>query len=251
MSVVPPRIVLVRPLYSGNVGASARAMANTGLQELNIVQPAYRDERELELFAKGASRIVEASRKLETTREAVAGCTTVVACSARPRRWKAWKVLDPAASASLLLERTQAGESTAIMFGSEDRGLLQADLEWASHLCHIPTGPEHSSLNLSQAVLLLGWEWAKARGGLSRRPARKRPRGPATLDQVVGATDQIAELLDRIDFFRGRNRDQALAIVRQAFLRGEFTETEVHFLRGVVNKLRWYVDHGARLEDDG
>ena len=56
------------------------------------------------------------------------------------------------------------------------------------------------------------------------------------------------ELLDRIGFFTGKNREKALATLRQALLRGDITDTEVHFLRGVVRKLQWYVDHGARLE---
>lgn len=243
-----PRIVLVRPLYGGNVGASARAMANMGLDELVLVKPQFSDRRELELMAKGAGRIIEEARTFEELSEAVHDCTTVVACTARPRRWKAWELLDPEPTARLLATRGTGGEKTALLFGSEDRGLEQNELVLATHLCHIPTGPEHSSLNLSQAVLLLGWEYARALGELKRRPYRGRRRGTPTMDQVVGASDQVAALLDRINFFAGRNREQSLATIRQALLRSEVTETEIHFLRGVVNKLRWWVDHGPRLD---
>jgi tRNA (cytidine32/uridine32-2'-O)-methyltransferase len=200
-------------------------------------------------MAKGANRIREQARTLDTVAEAIGDCTTVIACTARPRKWKAWALLDPDETAKLLVERGQEGERTALLFGSEDCGLAQEDLALATHICHIPTGPEHSSLNLSQAVLLLCWEYAKATGELKRRPYRTRRRGAPTMDQVGGAADQVGALLDRIDFFRGRNRDQNLATVRQALLRGEMTETEIHFLRGVVNKLRWYVDHGARKDE--
>ena len=102
---------------------------------------------------------------------------------------------------------------------------------------------------MAQAVLLLGWEWGKARGQLTGRTIRTRKRGPAEMGQINGAVDQIAELLDRIDFFRGKNKPQGLATLRQTLIRGDMTETEVHYLRGVVGKLRWYVDHGARLDD--
>jgi len=240
----------VRPLYSGNVGAAARAMANIGLDDLRIVDPHYQEQRELQFMAKGASTIVAATRVQDTVAEAVGDCSLVVACTARPRNWKAWKVLGPEDSAALLTERGEDGESVALMFGSEDRGLLQAELEYATHLCHIPTGPEHSSLNLSQAVLLMAWECARAQGGLKRRPSRSRKRVPVPMNQVVGAADQIGLLLDRIDFFRGRNREQSLATIRQVLLRGDVTDTEVHFLRGVVNKLRWYVDHGPRRGEE-
>ncbi len=67
---------------------------------------------------------------------------------------------------------------------------------------------------------------------------------------MQGAADQIGELLDRVDFFRGKSRDQGLATLRQALLRGHLTNVEIHYLRGVVNKLRWYVDHGPRAGED-
>lgn len=239
----------MRPLYGGNVGSSARAMANMGLEDLRLVDPQYTSDFEVTLMAKGAARILGSAHRHESVREAVGDCTVVVACTARPRSWKAWKVLDPGDAAQLLLESGAEDGPVALMFGSEDRGLIQSELEFATHLCHIPTGPEHSSLNLSQAVLLMGWECARARGGLRLRPARKRKRAAVPMEQVVGASHQIGALLDRIGFFRGKNREQSLATVRQALLRGELTDTEVHFLRGVVNKLRWYVDHGPRKED--
>jgi TrmH family RNA methyltransferase len=241
-----PRIVLVRPLYGGNVGAAARAMANMGLEDLRLVDPQYDNEFEVQLMAKGAARIIEQAQRHDEPGEAVGDCSVVVACTARPRSWKAWKVLAPGEAAQLLMDRARAGEPVALLFGSEDRGLLQDDLAWASHLCHIPTGAEHSSLNLAQAVLLMGWECAQIPGDLTRRSFRNRPRVPVPMDQVQGAAEQIGELLDRIGFFRGRNRAQSLATIRQVMLRGEMTDTEVHFLRGVVNKLRWYVDHGPR-----
>ena len=224
-------------------------MANMGLEDLRIVDPQYTSDREVTLMAKGAARIMGAAQRHDSVAEAVGDCTVVVACTARPRSWKAWKLLDPEQSAQLLLEAGAEDGPVAIMFSSEDRGLLQSELEYATHLCHIPTGPEHSSLNLSQAVLLMGWECARARGGLQRRPARKRKREPVPMNQVVGASDQIGALLDQIDFFRGKNRDQSLTTIRQAILRGEMTDTEIHFLRGIVNKLRWYVDHGPRKGD--
>lgn len=243
-----PRIVLARPLYAGNVGQAARAMANTGLEELVLVSPQYQSDAELKMMAKGSGPIVDSIKHCDRLHDALEDCSLVIACTARPRRWKAWKVVHPEEAARLLVERQSAGERTAILFGSEDQGLFQNELEYATHLCHIPTGPQHSSLNLAQAVLLLGWEWAKARGGLVGRPARHRKRGPAEMGQINGAIDQIAELLERIDFFRGKNKPQGLATLRQTLIRGEMTETEVHYLRGVVGKLRWYVDHGARLD---
>lgn len=244
-----PRIVLARPLYAGNVGQAARAMANTGLSELVLVNPQFKSDAELLRMAKGAGTILKGMRRVSTLAEALSDCNLVIACSARPRGWKAWKTVHPEEAAALLLERDSQGGRTAILFGAEDSGLFQEELEFATHLCHIPTGPQHSSLNLAQAVLLLGWEWGKARGGLMRRPIRNRKREAAPMGQINGAIDQVAELLDRVDFFVGKNKPQGLATLRQTLIRGEMTDTEIHYLRGVIAKLRWYVDNGERLTD--
>jgi len=244
----PPRIVLVRPLYGGNVGSSARAMCNMGLSDLRVVDRQYRDDFEAHKMAMGGQELLKQTRFCDTLAEAVSDCSTVVACTARPRAWKAWKCLDPREAASLLSEQGEAGQRTAFLFGSEDKGLNNKDLDWATHLCHIPTDRDVSSLNLSQAVLLVGWEWARSNSQLHRRPARSRKRATPPLEQVNGAADQLGSLLDRIDFFVGRNRAQALATIRQTLLRSELTDTELHFLRGVVRKLHWHVDHGERVE---
>ncbi len=219
-----------------------------GLHDLRLVAPIFESQFEAEKMAMGGRAVLDAAQRSEDFPTALSDCTVVVACTARPRKWKAWKCLGPEAAADLLAERGGAGEPTALMFGSEDSGLGNEDLAWATHLCHIPTSASVSSLNLSQAVLLLSWEWARAHGKLGRRTIRNRSRHPAELGLVNGFTDQAGELLDRIGFFTGKNREKSLATLRQALLRGDVTDTEVHFLRGVVRKLQWYVDHGARLE---
>lgn len=223
-------------------------MSNMGLRDLRLVDPRYKGTFEAEKMAMGGRDVLNSAQSSEGFKEALADCSVVVACTARPRKWKAWKVLDPGETAELLAEHGAQQDATALMFGTEDKGLDNEDLNWATHLCHIPTSAEVSSLNLSQAVLLLSWEWAQAHGRLNRRPIRNRPRREADIGQINGLTDQMGELLDRIDFFTGKNRTKGLATLRQALVRGDVTETEVHFLRGVVRKLSWYVDHGPRLE---
>ncbi len=225
-------------------------MANFGLDDLRLVNQQFTGAREMDTMAVSSGRpIIARLQEHDDLSDAVGDCTVVVACTARPRRWKAWPLLLPGDAATLLAERGAEGENTAILFGAEDSGLSEEDLRWATHLCHIPTTAAASSLNLSQAVLLLGWEYGQAQGRLKRRPHKNKPRPPADLKQVQGAADQIGELLDRVDFFRGKSRDQGLATLRQALLRGTLTNVEVHYLRGVINKLRWYVDNGPRKDE--
>ena len=256
---MPPRVVLVRPKYAGNVGASARAMGNMGLTDLVIVDPAHEpeavrgDSRDAWSMAASGKAVLERARTVATVREAVADCTRVLACTARPRRWKAWQVLGPGEGCAVLAERDAEGDATAILFGPEDHGLSTDDLEHATHVCNIPTGGEVSSLNLAQAVLLLGWEWAQAGGHLQRRPTKRGGRRPlADSEQVTGLVEQIGVLLDRIDYFKRRPKPQGLATLRQAVVRGQLSNVEVHFLRGVVRKLEWHLEHpGHTVEIDG
>ncbi len=252
-----PRVVLVRPKYAGNIGASARAMGNMGLTDLRLVAPASKDEwvspESLDAWAMAASgrAILERAQVHASLAEAVEDCTVVVACTARPRRWRAWTVLGPEESAALLAERVGEDEEVAILFGPEDHGLSTDDLALATHLCNIPTGGEVSSLNLAQAVLLLGWEWGTAARSLKRRPTKRSgKRGRAAADQITGLAEQTGELLDRIDFFKRRPRDQTMVLLRQALTRGELTDVEIHFLRGVVRKLGWHLENPGHLVDD-
>ena len=253
--ILPPRIVLVRPKFSGNVGASARAMGNTGLPDLRLVAPAddpeavHGDEHAAWSMAASGGDVLRAAIRHASVAEAVAGCTVVIACTARPRAFKAWPNVGPEAAAELLCAAGRDGEPSALLFGPEDHGLSTDDLEQATHLCQIPTGGVASSLNLAQSVLLLGWEWGKASRALSRRPTPRAGRRPrADVAQVDGLAEQLGDLLERIDFFRRRGRQQSLVTLRQALLRGELTNVEVHFLRGLARKLEWHLDHPGQLK---
>ncbi len=231
-------------------------MGNMGLTDLRIVAPAFEEEfvrgESHDAWAMAASgrQVLEQATIVSTVKEAIGDCTAVLGCTARPRVWRAWKILGPEAGTELLARHASEGGATAILFGPEDHGLSTEDLELVTHLCHIPTGGQVSSLNLAQAVLLLGWEWGKQAGTLKRRPTKRggvRPR--ADVAQVSGAVEQMGDILDRLDFFRRRPKPQALATLRQALLRGELTNVEVHFLRGVLRKVEWHLEHPGQLVD--
>jgi TrmH family RNA methyltransferase len=228
-------------------------MLNMGLDDLRVVAPRYPDPEQARALAHGAERVLDGARTTGTLQEALDGCTTAVACTARPRRWRAWEILDPGAAAALLARRAEEADcEQALVFGPEDNGLDNDELALATHLCHIPTHTEQSSLNLAQAVMVMAWEVGKARGGVDRRTTvRTRPRRRPRVVEVDGATTQIAGLLDRISFFLGKNRDQVLATVRQSLLRTEVTELELAAIRGAVRQMSWILDHPGWKPGDG
>jgi tRNA/rRNA methyltransferase len=241
-----PRVVLVRPLHAGNVGSAARAMANMGLGDLRIVAPRYRSIRPARAMAAEGRPVLDGARVEGALGDALQGCVTVIATTARRRRWKAWEVLGPAPAMALAAERGPA----AIVFGPEDAGLDNDDLGFATHLCRIPTAEPYSSLNLAQAVLLLSWEWAQ-RAGPAARPPSGIGRARPGVQAVDGTVRQAADLLDRVSYFRGRNRAQVEASLKQVLVRGDITETEIALLRGAMRRVAWRIEHpGAPLPDN-
>ena len=225
-------------------------MANMGLEDLRVVEPTDLEEGKARAMAHGAESLLSSRSHNVSVGEAVAGCTVVVACTARPRRWRTWEVLSPTGAAELIEERRSKGQQCALLFGPEDSGLDNDDLVWATHICHIPTGHRHSSLNLSQAVMVLAWEWSRAHGTAKRRPQRRAGgKAPATVEQLHGAADQVGRVLDTINFFAGRNRDQTLTTLKQLLLRGSYSAQELRFLRGVVSKIQIHLDTPYHLQD--
>ncbi len=232
------RVVLVRPQSEGNVGAAARAMLNMGLRDLVIVAPRIERSDPVRWMAHGAGDVIDGMRAVPDLPRALADTTVAVATTARTRRWRTWPILDPPEAARVLC-RAAADGRAAIVFGPEDTGLTNDDLACCTHLARIPTAGAHTSLNLAQAVMVLAYELFRT----SRAPARGRARAPADAGQVDGALEQMAGVLDRVGFFRGRNRTQVLSTARQVLTRTALTRDEIGFLRGVMRKVSWGLDH--------
>ncbi len=150
------RFVLNRPRNSQNIGAAARALANTGAGSLYVVEPLAFDRAQAAKLAAGADEVLERMRVVRTLDEALADCVDVVMTTGRPVAG----ALTPEETAARLV--ASAG-SAALVFGDEVRGLTNRDLRRAGAVATIPTAGK-SSLNLAQAVLVFGYEILKARG---------------------------------------------------------------------------------------
>src|SRR3989475_6846174 len=150
------RFVLNRPRSSQNIGAAARALANTGAGALWVVEPLGFDRAQAAKLAAGADEILERMRVVRTLEEALGDCLDVVMTTGRPVAG----ALTPQETAARLIASTG---TAALVFGDEVRGLTNRDLRRAAAVATIPTAGK-SSLNLAQAVLVFGYEILKARG---------------------------------------------------------------------------------------
>lgn len=152
------RLVLVRTNFPENIGMAARASANFGHAPLYLAAPRRWDyNKALPTATSQGQPLLAAATETASVQEAIAPCTLVIGTTARTGGARQQLIM-PRQAAVEIAERLAAGEQVAIMFGPEDRGLSNEDLENCSRLVSIPTAPDASSLNLAQAVLLMLYE---------------------------------------------------------------------------------------------
>ena len=156
-----PSIILVHPQLAENVGMAARAMMNCNLYDLRLVAP-----RENHLSAKavsassGAEEILQQAKIYASVPEAIADLQQVFATTARHRH-QTKTVYTAEKAASEMTSGLLRGQKCGLMFGPERTGLENDDVSFCDAIINIPLNPKHCSLNLSQAVLLVGYEFYK------------------------------------------------------------------------------------------
>ncbi|PZQ18997.1 MAG: RNA methyltransferase [Ancylobacter novellus] len=233
-----PVIVLVEPQLAENVGSVARAMANFALAELRIVRGrAKASDEKARVFSAGAHHVLEAARDFDRVEDAVADATLVFATTAR-ERGQAKPVDGPEEAARRAVAETMAGGRVAILFGRERTGLENDEVALAGRVVTFPVNPAYASLNLGQAVLLMGYEWFKAATG--GRPAFDMPSRarPATHEELVALFAHLEGELEDGGFFRSPDKRASMTRnIRNMIHRMEPSLQDVRTLHGMVAAL--------------
>ncbi len=247
-----PVIILAEPQLGENVGMAARAMANFGLYQLRLVRP--RDGWPSESANKAASGAVFVTQNAivyETMEEAVGDLSYVYATTARPRDMVK-PVVAPETAARQIHERTRAsGGRVGLMFGRERSGLENDEIALCDAICMAPVNPDFASINIAQAVLLLGYEWFKQGNndslgrvtqfdgltgeglGMNAKDTR-----PATKKELIGFFEHLEQALDASGFlWPPEKRPNMVRNLRHMFQRLQATERDVKSLRGIVASL--------------
>jgi len=233
-----PVFVLVRPQLGENIGTAARAMAKFGLAEMRIVAPrdGWPSDR-ARSAASGADRVVDAAALYDSTEDAVADLTLVLATTARPRGMV--KPVETPASATRAMAAARAGGGRAgVLFGPERPGLSNDEVALADAILSVPVNPAFASLNLAQAVLLVGYEWHLAGDATPAESLEVGGQPPATQDEVEAMLAHLVGELDAADYFRADHmRPTIVQNLRALLRRARPTEQEVRSLHGVVSAL--------------
>ena len=231
-----PYIILVRPQLGENIGASARAMLNFGLARMRIVAP--RDgwpNPSAEAMASGATAVLERAEVFDTLEAAVADLNFLAATTVRPRDMNL-PVYRPDRGAVMLRERIGAGEGCGILFGGERAGLSADEIEKADVILTADVNPAFGSINLAQAVLLIGYEWR--RSGAEYEPVAASAEPPAVKAEVEGLIGHLNDALDASGYYFPPEKAPSMAKnLRVMLTRAGFSEPEIRTFRGVIKSL--------------
>jgi tRNA/rRNA methyltransferase len=237
-----PAIILIDPQLGENIGMVARAMLNCGLEDLRLVRP--RDgwpNPKAAAAASGAGEVLAAARVFASSGEAVAGLQRLYATSARPRGLVK-RVTAPREAAGEMRRAAERGEAVGVLFGPERSGLVNDDLALADAALAIPLNPAFSSLNLAQAVLVVGYEWYLAAGAGGATAAAGLETGGARLAdkaELINFFERLEGALDETGFlFPPEKRPGMVRNLRSLFGRMALTEPEVNTLHGIISALR-------------
>jgi len=228
------RIVLVNTSHPGNIGAAARAMKNMGLSRMYLVEP--KDFPSLEAIRRsaGAIDVLDDAVVVDNLNAALSGCVWVAGTSARLRTIE-WPILSPGECVANAQQHIEQGD-IAIVFGRENSGLTNEEMERCNALLHIPTNPDYSSLNLAAAVQVVSYEFRQA---LSKMPAVKAKGNKhyqdalANADQLEGMYQHLYDALESLDFFGSNNPEVMMRRLKGMFIRANTTQREVSIFRGI------------------
>ncbi|CAH0992642.1 tRNA (cytidine/uridine/adenosine-2'-O-)-methyltransferase TrmJ [Sinobacterium norvegicum] len=230
------RIILINTTHPGNIGGAARAMKNMGLSELVLVEPRCFPSEEADRRAVSAKDILDKAVVVDTVEEALEGCGLVLGTSARERRIP-WPLFDPRDSAEQAKQSLQKGNKVAIMFGREDRGLTNEELQKCHFHVHIPTNEDYSSLNLAAAVQVLSYELRMSLLGehpLEQKNAEDWDYELADAGEVEKMMVHLEQVLTEIEFLDPENPRQVMARLRRLYNRQRLDTMEVNILRGIL-----------------
>ena len=232
-SIGLPTIILVRSQEQGNVGATARAMANMGLESLVLVEPAVEIGNTARAFAVHANHILEGAKRAKSLEAAVTGFGRIVATSSTRERSFPSHPISPR-DLPEALAADPPSTPTAIVFGSEVSGLTNDELALCNPHVQIPSSARQPTLNLGQAVLVVVYELYLARQAQAPLP---------TIDETLAAASAIAGLFEHVDEVLskiGFDRDDTFMSVRrdlrQLAARTSLQERETKILRGICRR---------------
>lgn len=225
------RIVLIQTSHPGNIGSVARAMKTMGLRELYLVSPKQFPHPKAMEMASNAGDVVEQATVVNDLNDAIRDCVLVVGTSARAREIP-WPILTPRQLAAKIKQESLAGK-VAILFGCEQSGLSNEELQRCHYHIQIPANPDYSSLNIASAVQIIAYElYVASLSGLSYE--EKWDYRFASADDVEKFFEHLQTVLIKLDFLKPSAPRKLMHRLRRLFMRTRLDVNEINILRGIL-----------------
>ena len=249
------RIVLVETSHPGNIGGAARAMKNMQLESLFLVNPEKFPDDHAIARASGATDILENAVVTSTLAEALVGCRLVVAASAR-RRSIRWPSLSAEEAARELAGQAQHSP-VALVFGREDSGLNNEELDHAHAMVQLPANPEFSSLNLAAAVQVFSYELRKTIIRMGNSSEEQQSDTDSSAGDSLASSDSLMRLFTHMEktllmvhFMPDHRARTLMRKIMRFFYRSRITEEEVNIFRGIISELERVALKSGELDRD-
>lgn len=235
------RIVLVHTSHPGNIGAVARAMKNMGLKQLYLVKPKLFPHERAVWRSASAYDLLDNAIVVDTLEEAVADCGMVIGTSARGRRIP-WPLVNPRVCADKVYPELSR-HPVALVFGREDRGLTNEELQCCNLHVNIPTNEEYSSLNLAMAVQVLTYElrMAHVAKDLSDDEMQEWDTSLAKAEDIERLFVHMEQALIDMEFLKPAAPKQLMTRLRRLYSRTRMDELEVQMMRGIFTSIQQWV----------
>ena len=229
------RIVLVGTTHPGNIGAAARAMKTMSQDKLYLVAPKIFPSAEATARATGADDILADARVFPSLKEAISDCDLVIGTSARTRSIP-WPMVSPRECAKTISEDQYS--SVAIVFGRENSGLSNEEMELCNLVLQIPTNDKYSSLNLAAAVQIICYEIYLLTSNDAEKGSVESTAALVKQDKMEMFYQHLEQCLTDIGFHDVDNPRLLMHRMRRLFNRTQLEENECNILRGILSKVQ-------------
>lgn len=237
------KVVLVETSHPGNIGAVARAMKNMQMDQLRLVAPKLFPHADATARASGADDVLRTAAVFDSLADAIADCHVVLGASARDRTIS-WPSITAREAAQRWVGKLQAGQNIALVFGRENSGLNNRELDLCHYLMRIPCNPEYSSLNLAAAVQVVCYElFIATEQEMISDIGDQGEDPPATTEQMEAFYQHLQQTMADIGFLHPERSKSIMRRLRRLFNRSHLDTKELDILRGI---LRFSQNHNLK-----
>jgi tRNA (cytidine32/uridine32-2'-O)-methyltransferase len=227
-------IVLVETSHPGNIGSAARAMKTMGLSKLSLVNPKDFPSGDANALSGNARDVLDNATIYSSLQEAIKQSTFIYATSARNRSIN-WPTVNPEKAVEQIIDQVTGDKEISIVFGREDRGLTNEELQLANFHLEIPANPEYPVLNIAMSVQIVAYELFKNINNTEDREWRDYPE--INSEDLQRLIDHFVETSIKLDMIDPKNPSQIIARIKRMFSRLQPDSMEGNYLRGFLTAI--------------